>query len=557
LLIFRFFVFIFFLLSCVSRPNPNDEFSILEGISEITSFIKNMNNPYGVLPNEFNGVFQNNNIIYKNYGDIIIPSIANRYYEFFVFDRNNSLFIFGKDPMIAINISSSKFYNHLKNEFDCIVSGNKVNNTIYYYDKVGRYEIGVMFAPNEIKRWNVDKRITLIKDLIYSAKKVVFFSLDMKDSILYSDLTFNKSYTIFYPNTISSIYPGISIAKTIDFSFIIGQDIELNDSLLKNFRGYSLDPNDLKKDFFIVFSSPIGTSSGSVDDGNYFKPNYGNYSFVLVIKGDLSKFFNFLSAKGFYFKNFELKFYFNNNIPYISWDKDRSVDIYYSTDGINYTFLSTTYSSFSMLSLEPGLFYTIRVEDRNTGERSNISFIYPKKPSLSEIKITEVLWMGSTDGYSNFTSDEFIEIKNISNKYIDISTLNLYVKGVLQIDSTKFSSLQDNFKFLKPNEYFLIINNKSYMFSPNNFNLDIIGVKYLASTSLSISNTFPYYIEIKDSNTLLDSVYMNGLYGYNSPGLKKSMVLKNSGWGTSSYSSFNNIFSTYTYCTPGFAYEEF
>jgi len=518
-----------------------------------------MEKPYGVLPSDFLNYVNSPYVIYKEYGEIINYSLYNRYYQFFVFDKRSCIIILSKSPLNAIKIDSNKFYNHLLDEFNGIITNQKRNNTIYYYEKVGPYEIGIMFAPNEIKRWDGDKRLTLIKDLIKSASKITMFSVDMRDETLYSDVTYQKKYSIFYPDNISTLFNGKKVSNNIGFSFIVGQEIQINESLLKNFRGYSLNTYDLKKDFFICFSSPIGKDSGSVYDGNYFKSNKGNYSIVLVIKGNLyDKIIPFLTSKGFDFKvNLGLKFDIVNGKPTIFSDYLGSFTVYYSIDNINYNFLTEFTGLSCEIPIEPGYYYNIKVIDNNSLEEDNISFIYPKKAEVGDIRITEVLWMGSTDGFNNFYSDEFIEIKNVSGKYIDISNLNLYIKGSLQLDSNSFNSLGNIYKIIGPDKYFLIINSKDYLFSSSGFNLDMMNLKYIASTSLSISNTFPYYIELKDNiGNIIDNVYMNGSFGYNSLNLKKSMVLKTYGWSTSSYNLSDNIFSLYTYSTPGFRDED-
>ncbi len=178
-------------------------------------------------------------------------------------------------------------------------------------------------------------------------------------------------------------------------------------------------------------------------------------------------------------------------------------------------------------------------------------------PEMGDLIITEILWMGSSTDSKSYSTDEFIEIKNISTKNVRLDNVSIYVDTTEQIEQTDFQSLLENERVLAPGEHFVILNYKNYLFKEDGsgFNLTNNTVKHLVNSSISLGNSGTYNITIKlNDSTNIDNVLVDCTKGTNGTRDEHSMVLDNSNnWITSMQDIGVGTYSPHTYATPGFS----
>lgn len=257
----------------------------------------------GILPNGTG--YSATNIIYRD------PAV---FYEFFAFDDNVSLILLSHSPVYFLKIESREFRYHLNNELVQVNQGltgeAKSINSLTFYKQVGDHSVEVYFSPKEIyfstgsgagKGRIKIKNDTSFLDLwrlSEAANDVVFYtplfeeqkvaedflthSLDGKRRLILTD-----SSTMANPKNYNITPLGLN------FSAMLGTGLTITDNLLGTEDIRFIDRYALTRDFVAFFSVPIGNSRDAVN--NHLSQKDG---IAVIIRGDVSKYRNFLSAQG-------------------------------------------------------------------------------------------------------------------------------------------------------------------------------------------------------------------------------------------------------------------
>lgn len=532
--------------------------------------------PKGILPINFGLGITHPDIIRKSQED---------FYEFFVFDAYKALMILSVTPLYYIKIESQDFYYHLENEYNQFVSNpdivpeDKHLNTTTHLKFIGDFQVEVYFTPKEIKYTTLGKNKYRIQDsnsvtfvdpwrLLGAANFAVLYFPFFKEEKLFSDL-YNQSQegrTRFIFTGESTLTPpnyALIDNPELNFPFMIGQNLEITEDLLGHDDIEFIDPLERTKDFAVFFSMPLGNATEEGEDNlNLY------HGFAIQVRGRLNNIIRFLELEGINFQdqgelatNFDLVD--QNPDLYINWFTQRDVIILLSEDGETYYQVAevNNQTSHTLSGLSRGEKYWIRLISASTGnELGTNSIILPKEPATGEIRFTEILWAGTYDGTAH-SSDEFLEIKNISESYIDLSRLRItFQQTEPSIGEEKvFAEEYDLADYiLAPDEYFLIINYTDHLFSEENLNP--LEEDYIALSPVALNNpdsaSDEYTVYLYLDAIEIDSASYTKTLGLSETTEKRSAVLFNDyTWQTSQNDVNIEDFAGFTFASPGYAAE--
>ena len=491
--------------------------AFLKGQSNFESDVKSMVNPKGVVPSpNLTSLANEKGFITKTWGQMINDGGGgNKWYEFYVYDKNTVLVVLQLSPFYYFRIQSTKFYAHFESEHNAILeevakaanAGNpeydmlrgRHRNTVELFHKIGDYHVGVMISPyecysssNEIK-YPIDGGGTYkLSEFHNAANRALYYEYDYREQTLDGHFVTakNNGYTrkIFYHQNTTTTLSTIakSIYTEIQFPVLIGKDLRLTDDLLGTASVYYTDTRELTKNFVVLSSTPFGDpTQGDPSAGNWVKTKpwnsskMGNYGIVIMIRGDISKIEKSLEKEG------------------ISLDNQGSAGI----------------------TLE--------------------------EPVAGDMQITEIMWAGSNNdgGTAHSTTDDWIELKNISAKYLTLQNIRLSREGSSAWNITGITLS------LAPGEAAVIARTGSNLFSEKT------PAKIFVSSSVSLSGSSAYNIVLydKDSNQMdivngsdhyKSACYSNGNY-YKS-------VDRSLGWGCSTATVTGTTnYTTKVFGTPG------
>ncbi|MCP4136646.1 MAG: lamin tail domain-containing protein [bacterium] len=578
-------IFTALVLTLVTVSCSTEQFSRQEGVALykgqdiLLSEIAEMDTPRGILPASLG---------YSDAtGNITNVTETTTYKEFFVFDKEVSLIVLSTYPMYFIKIESEDFYYHLNNECEQIKAGkrgtDKDPQSTSFYKEVGNYSIEIYFSPEEIKYNNSEGgdneyRICILNDnlrqdpwrFINAAKKNTMYVPTLEQTKIYEDLNYGsykngQSNAVFTKaSSLTNVNPvNYTIVDTnIEFSFFLGEDLEMTDNLTPPpYPGPVVmdDESELTRDFALFFSLPIGDSMDSTKD--YLNDNDG---ISVIIRGDdLSRIKTFLEYEGVSHSKKSAAnpwLLLEDSGSYtldIKWFVEKDIKLYYAKESSTYgdpeaygdPVTQGTMSSYS-LPIDRGCKYFVKLTDSDDNLIGEESILLP----TNELAITEVMYMGTTVD----SSDEWFEIKNISARKIDLSTVEFWYENSdnnREDLAQKFALSAASFELL-PGEYMVMAKFEAGGSDATIFDiLDTSGIKIKYNNALSLNSN--YTLELRDtSGKVITTVYeqkggKSRDYDYNIS-LYKSTILNISGeWETSGNGSGVSI----NVCSPGFAAE--
>ncbi|HCL55566.1 MAG TPA: hypothetical protein DHW82_00955 [Spirochaetia bacterium] len=565
-----FFLFLLALAACRKSFSPPEEKTILrinKGKETFLNEINAMIRPKGILPESL-GISQEG-LIQKNSAD---------FYEFFVFDNQKAVFLLSEDPLCYLSIETPSLFYHLENEYEQILSGKsgteKSVNTSHFYIEAGGYEIGVFFTPKEVyyasSSTNVKPRIISssvntppLWKLFDASSELFFFTPVFQEEQLFED--FNKD--IFEDKekrslfTVSStlnppIYEKISWA--IPFTFIYGRKPVLTYELLQDKSFYNLSERFFTEDYFVFITPPLGNAKST--QRNLSLKN----GLVLLIRGDVSKIKDFLLQQGVSFTG-EPSFFplllsdAGDGKIQADWQKEALISVYLCRKpyGQNlcqasedYTLISTVQGSGALMDTASmggkGYEYFVMIQE-NGVEKNRKNIILPIDPDklANKIILSEVMWAGSVsdEGISD-TADDWIEARNISDKYL--STQNLKFKRI----GSSYWSITGIDMILPPQGNLVVARKNTGIFSQSQ------PLYFAVKSALSLTQADTYDLEIRlVDETLLDTVLGTAIIqngSYLNSNYSKSMVRMDGNiWGTSTAASTQNGYEAKTFASPG------
>lgn len=294
-------------IECSGKPDSvvgAQGVQMMGGQSSWLSELGKLKSPSGILPVGTN--FSGKNIRYQD------PAA---FKEFFVFDDNTSLILLSADPVYFIRIDSRDFKYKLSRELAQInagVSGTmKTENSITYFKAIGDSWVEIYFTPKELynvssgnNRYRIgDANSTTAPDVdlwkLYDAAAnaslytPVFADQQIADDAYAAAQAGKRRLILTSSNAVSSPQVYNSTAVNLNFSAMIGTNLAITDKLLGaediNFQ----DRYKLQRDFGAFFSVPLGNPK--ITGRDCLSRSDG---IVVVIRGDMTPFKNFLSAQG-------------------------------------------------------------------------------------------------------------------------------------------------------------------------------------------------------------------------------------------------------------------
>ncbi len=287
---------------------------ILKGKTKFDYELAQLKNAKGILPERIIFDSSNKNLLSKD------PAHWN---EFFAYDEHNSLIILSPAPLYFIKIQSQSFFHHLDKEFKQIVGGingqDKKISSSALLKKVGDFEVGLYFTPKELS-YNTSFRIIQIGSerskrdiwrLLEASGEAIIYLPIFEETQLFHDLqidvAYGKSRMVYTKNSmIPTLGPTHIIEHPIDFSFMMGKNLQKTNCLLDKQALFLTENYTVTRDFIVFFSLPLGNSrqcgrfSRCIPRGGRRKDFLETDNGIAILyRGDLSRFENFFLKDNF------------------------------------------------------------------------------------------------------------------------------------------------------------------------------------------------------------------------------------------------------------------
>ena len=355
LFFFKFLIIsllLFVSISCISSSKAILGIELLKGKSRFDFEVSQLRSPKGIVPPDTNVAFPDKNFLVRDtvsWKDRRVNYTSKGYFDgtgwnqFFIYDEDVTLVILSVSPRYFIKIESEKFFYHLEREYNQIQKGlsgiynDKVVSSYNSINSVGDFDVGLYFTPKELNystgsSSNVDriKQISQSKpkpDLwrfLDAAQEAFIYAPCFQEKKLLKDMISHvqngKSRLVYTKNL--SPFPGATptlatsmcssllsgdhvISHPAAFSFIMGKNLKKTEALMDGetfFKG--TEEHELVRDFIAFFSLPLGdtqkTNSSNVKIKRYLNLLDG---IVIIYRGNLNRFEDFLTKDGFNFKN--------------------------------------------------------------------------------------------------------------------------------------------------------------------------------------------------------------------------------------------------------------
>lgn len=618
----------FFLCACLAvslnscsaaggSPKREASITMWETEARFLEDFSKMNEPKGIMPSILS--------IGKGNRDILMK-VPKNYFEYFVYDKDKVLVILSFNPFFYLKLESREVISHFESEYLMFKNNIRLSPTDKkptarpkYFD-FGDLELGVMFTPSEINFSGESSTLNKIMDvdsdkdddpsLILDASKfAVFYTPVFEEEKLFSDFwgQLNQGKERYIYTTESDLFPPnfSEVPYNLNFSFLVCKDIKYTDRMTVIEKKYK------ENDYCVLFSMPIGNSSAA-KDRNFLSISHG---IVITLRGNISNVEDFIAAKGidfvekppitnklFLHENDEnpatvsLNWTHKSNVKIEFRRKDKNPannpNLWYDSSWITIKD-STEEIFFEHTSVERGYHYYYRLTDIETGDVNINDIVIGKDPEYltctneyngelynGELAFTEINMLKSIEALiqpGGITqkiphSDRWIEIKNISDKIINLKNIDFYLhetdspsytqneiifgKNAAQTAQTKAVDF-----FIYPEEYFVIADSLDYLFSDMIiYNICSRNIPMLNDTQLlqkeflmriDSQNIHSVSLKVAQGRVLTDKGSFSGVYAFHEylGNIKKftwlnseipfRMINPNSGFGL------------YNYCTPG------
>ncbi len=590
------------LSSCLdfTAPESAGDVALSKGTVNLVAALSRLDNPYGIMP-ETLGLSE------SEYPKILSHSIEN-YHEFFAFDKNQCVIVLSADPLYFMVINSPEFYRHLNAEYEQIAAGvtpnNKELNTVDNYKRVGDYEVGIFFTPNEMKyhegRFQDSVSTTYVDPyrLYGAAKKLWFYTPSFKEESIYTDLlekwladrdaviqytrgadfsdSFDDQYITYY--TRDDIY--------LNFTFFIGQDLELTDELQGTKDIDFENQIELTRDFSIFLSTPLGNSQESAEAYLSNQSASSRHGICVVIRGEQDYFRTYLAKENVDFDpsdslplSLAAKDNYASETLTLDWGVDNgSMNLWIRTGDEEYpqTPSATVNGSSHDVNISRGNQYTFKLTQADDDSLT----LAEASTYFTDLVVTEICYWGTSyPGTVNddeieqrgSNADDWIEIRNISKKAVNLSDLLLYVYNSNKKRSVWFSPYESgNYEpldmTLMPGERTVLSNDSKTEFFFNYYTPPSGKIlnRIIRGTKSGIFLGENYTLQLLRGEHTLQKILISGEYGEKAP--FKTMVLDKSGsWQTSTVNSGTNPTEPlgrntqemlYNFCTPGYAADD-
>lgn len=275
------------------------------------------------------------------------------FYNYFIFDKNESIFILQTDPLVFLYINSREFNFHLTNEFNqfknnpTLGADEKIKNSQTHYRMVGDYHIALTFVPNEVRYSDRGANDGRIQDrnsatsedywrlLDASDEAIVYIPGTFKETRLFTDLYCQvqkgRTRQVYTPdsnltlsnlpewfrnssddrfdeacynaqrNDRSTIRPWYELkadlSSKLKFFTSFGRKLVINDALLGNQDIDFADRLGMTRPFAFFLTVPLGDTSDAAEANaqDYLSNRHG---FAVQIRGDVDFLLEDMKALG-------------------------------------------------------------------------------------------------------------------------------------------------------------------------------------------------------------------------------------------------------------------
>ena len=607
------------LSSCsAAADSPQREASITMWETEarfLDDFSK-MHEPKGIMPSILS--------IGKGNRDILMK-VPKNYFEYFVYDKDKVLVILSFNPFFYLKLESREIIPHFeseyllfKNNIRLSPSDKKPSAAPKFYD-FGDLEVGVMFTPSEINFSKETGTLNQIMDIDSEKDDDPSKILDVSDfavvytpvfeeekmfSDLWSHINDGKERYIY--TTESNLFPPnfAEVPFNLNFSFIVCKNINYTEKMTVIEKKYK------KNDYCAVFSMPIGNTALS-KDRDFLSKSHG---IVITLRGNISNVQDFIAAKGIDFHEkppITNKLFLHDNdlnpaTIRLDWTNKSNVKIEYRrkdknpdtspNDWHDPSWITIKNSTdeiyFEHIAVERGFHYYYRLTDLETGYVNSNDIVVGKDPEATavvnevngyhitgELVFTEINMLKSIEALIQPGGivqkiprpDRWFEIKNISDKVINLKNINFYFH---QTEGTSYPASEIIFgknapqtekkravdMFVYPGEYFVIADSLDYMFSDMIiYNICSRNIPQLTDAEISqkdivmrIGSMNIDVVTLKDAHgkVVTDGGAYSGVYLFHDylDGSKFAWI--NSETPFISINP-NSAYGLYNYCTPG------
>lgn len=561
----------------------NAGISLWKGTVSFETHYKELDSAKGILPPALTTGLAN--------GSILRVSPVN-FHEYFVYDDKTTLLILSLNPFYYIKLESREFRFHLDSEYNQFAANpgltpsQKIINTTTHYKEVGDSRAALYFSPAEIHFTSSGTNRYRIKDansitsvdlwkLLDAAEYAAVYTPVFEDITLFTDLHTQKQsgkQRLVYTRESALTPKNYSLLENPfpGFTFIAGKNLSLTSEILGTESEFFIDRVEMTRDFIFFFSSPLGNSA---DKGytDYLNMRHG---LALQVRGSLDSYINFFEDEGINLdpgSQVFLSIYLSENsgdpaTVTVNWFENRPVQVWYSFDGDEFSMDAELTASSRIIgqTVDRGRKLWIRLAAPGSGMvMAEDSITIAKVPAYGDIDVTEIMWMG-TMGAVKYDYDEFIEVKNTSDYYLNLKDLKITIQKTAGTDSpgsvgTLLEAGTLGSYTLAPGAYFLLIRQLNYLFSRDNLN-PAPGSFYQKSFSVSLGNpsaaSDEFTVRVYNNISLLNQTAYTRDTGFNdtSAFTRKSAVrLSGGSLGTSANDVNINDFTGRTFCSPGYA----
>jgi len=334
---------VFYSCTDAKKVQENDPVHLGKSTEDFKNIVASMKDPKGLINCSIKNLITVNSsmlVIKKSQTSTTSCDDRTDFYDYFIFDRTETLFILQTNPLVYFYINSPDLNFHLSNELNQFLvnpslgATEKIKNSQTAYVQVGRYEIAIAFTPNELVYSGVGANKGRIQDrnsatfldfwrlLDASKDALIYIPGNFKEARLFTDIycqvqkgnnrivytpsssltltdlpdwfrtpgddRFDQACIDAQRNDRSTIRPWYetkpTLATSVKFFNAFGRNLVLNDALLGAIQIEFADRLGLTRPFAFFVSTPLGNTENQDDSEDLINQRHG---FSIQVRGNI------------------------------------------------------------------------------------------------------------------------------------------------------------------------------------------------------------------------------------------------------------------------------